>query len=616
MLRAARDARDAARRPLPVYQSAVAYEPQSRGLKRAAEDHTLHTACTKRQRTDAHSVSYRGRGGAPDVATMRGAGIIRSMMEYHQMLVDSDTSPTPAQVMMQSSVLRALAPIIFAADWKVHGRAIKEYMGIQPGRDLPIWVFQCPRRFGKTLSSAQIAAMILMSFEGITMCVISTGQRIAEAFVGEVQTVLNNLVSRGTGRRCKIACAATGISVTFTDEKGVEYTNELISRPAVVDTIRGTTAQFFFADEANFMDIDIFFKVIFPLLRVMGTVLLCVSSPNSSSTGPSATLWNAKFRDGTSVVNRIDVTVVCPKCKERGVSDCPHNQSVVPPWHNQGVNEMIEALYKTAQGAYRQEILGLTDGESIDAFKPEMFDPLVDPLRRSVFPPCIRVVMFSFDPSGGSKLSDDAGAAVYLDEATGKFVVSRLVLLSGSSSARRTRNGPQHCYLGKHQHHKRVELQVPRCGRQDRVKVSRRHLSQVSHRCTPRVRAEPVGNAGVVHDCPPHERKHGHGSGPGHHDALLVHAVSKAVHELAVCFRNHLGPVRQRHLARVQVRKAQTWPSAQYVKYVWDGIRWLLTRGRGPRAHRHWVSTTAMPKVRTLTIKKVWRAALWREGAS
>ena len=410
------------RRP-PVYHPARASERPCVGLKRAASGLSLSTAPTKRLRLAAQE-SADAFGGGPDVAMMRGAAIVRRMTEFHQTLVRSNTSPTPAQVLMQSNVLRALTPLMFAADWAVHKNAIKEYMHVTPESDRSIHVFECPRRFGKTLSSAQIAAMVLLSFEGIRMCVISTGDRVAKYFIGEVATVLRQLTAAGMGRKGKIEYSQTHIDITFTDERGVSYKNTLISVPAVVDTVRGTTAQFFFADEANFMDMDIFFKVIFPLVQVSGTILLCASSPNSSTVGPSATLWNAKMPNGELCVHKICITLVCEACKKRGITTCPHNQHVLPPWHNAGIRTVIKRLYESAGDAYRQEILGDGSADSVDAFIPSTFEHLSNPARAVPFPSCIQVILVSFDPSGGSKFSNDSGAAVYLDDETGNFVVS------------------------------------------------------------------------------------------------------------------------------------------------------------------------------------------------
>jgi hypothetical protein len=573
-------------RRLPEYEPARRDTEVSSGLKRVAAGHAIRTAPTKRMRVSAEQEMDEMGCGA-DVGLMRGSTIVGRMSDFHRVLVESTMSPTPTQVTMQASVLRALAPLMYAGDWAVHKKAIKEHMRVTPESDRSVHVLECPRRFGKTLSSAQIAAMVLLSFEGIRMCVISTGDRVAGYFIQEVTNVLRQLSASGLGRPCKIEYTQKGIDVVFTDERGIKYRNTLLSVPAVVDSIRGITVQFWFADEANFMDPEIFYKIIFPLLKVGGTVLLCVSSPNSSSYGPSATLWNARMPNGELCVHRMNISLICEECNKRGMKDCPHNTHVVPQWHDAGVKGVIERLYANANGAYRQEIQGQMDAESIDAFDPVTFEHMAKPDHSAKWPSHIDVILVGFDPSGGGKLSNDAAAAVYLDNQTGKFIVS-LILREAWA---------QYFHLCDHPHGIRVEFHVSRCTRYD---IQLKPLGKIPHgakRQTGRVRVEPLPHTVAKDDGPPHDHDHDGAGRPGHHHVLLDRAVAEPPQHVRERVRNRLAFFGERQLCQVLVCQVQRRSTSQNIEWVrwWRGL--LTSRALVSHVRRPSRCMTVRPKV-------------------
>lgn len=170
------------------------------------------------------------------------------------------------------------------------------------------------------------------------------------------------------------------------------------------------------------MDKDVFFRVVMPLLTVVGTALICISTPLKKANFYSE-LCISKHPDGTPVFNVMQITLKCDKCdlmnKRRGVTAkraCKHVLSRLPPWKDGEKQEMIELIFEQAgrSGDHDRENRGLITDDGDTAFDQRWVDSFV---ARELYPKKTvpRFIITTCDPNGGGYSSDTSLVSAYYE---------------------------------------------------------------------------------------------------------------------------------------------------------------------------------------------------------
>ena len=114
-------------------------------------------------------------------------------------------------------------------------------------------------------------------------------------------------------------------------------------------------------DEAAFMDPELFFNVILPIMEIAVTALIMISTLVS--------IWNylcdlmkITFAGSKETVfNVLQQTLVCDRCMEKGrATSCIHKRHELPPFKNAGKATIVQLIYgRRRLELYKREALGI-----------------------------------------------------------------------------------------------------------------------------------------------------------------------------------------------------------------------------------------------------------------
>lgn len=172
-----------------------------------------------------------------------------------------------------------------------------------------------------------------------------------------------------------------------------------------------------------YMNSDLFYKIIAPLMEVRQTVLIGISTLVNSWNFFSR-LMTLKYKDGSTVFNVVAMRMVCDRCISLGDEEnCEHNLHLLPPWKSVEKHEMARLIYGDDIQALKRESLGLVDGNAGGLFNAMAIKDLLDAERYDLSKMANkpRFVFVSCDPNGGGP-NHMAMVAMIYDE-LGKLVV-------------------------------------------------------------------------------------------------------------------------------------------------------------------------------------------------
>lgn len=177
-------------------------------------------------------------------------------------------------------------------------------------------------------------------------------------------------------------------------------------------------------EEAAFMDPLVFQKVIVPLLGVLHTAVLAISTPEDDSNYYSI-LLSQKGEDGKPLFKTLPVGLACEECQKEGKeADCPHNKDQLPPWKSDALQKLQKQLLPPE--IYATEALGLITTKKRYAFNKKHIEETFSLPPLTVMD-AVGVVYVMIDPSGnGSGKSHLAITAFTIDEKR-NYVVSERV---------------------------------------------------------------------------------------------------------------------------------------------------------------------------------------------
>lgn len=160
-----------------------------------------------------------------------------------------------------------------------------------------------------------------------------------------------------------------------------------------------------YCDEMAYMNPQLFYKIIVPLLEVARTVLIAISTLVDVWNFFSV-LLNLVDAEGEKVFLVYAQRLVCDRCMKRvDPEKCKHNYHVIPPWKSEAKLDMAKLIYGNDIVALKRESLGIVDGASGGIFDARTIKAMLERPRvdyHEFLPRTPAYVFISSDPSGGS----------------------------------------------------------------------------------------------------------------------------------------------------------------------------------------------------------------------
>jgi hypothetical protein len=176
----------------------------------------------------------------------------------------------------------------------------------------------------------------------------------------------------------------------------------------VILGLRGVSATGIILEEAAFMNEQLFYRVVVPLMSVNNTAVIAISSPDDEFNYFSK-LMTLKRDAKTNIplFFTVQITQACEACQKLS-KRCPHNEALLPPWRSSNRQKLTEQIMRSKPALFEREMLGLMkSGDSLFVFDPVLVDAFCNrpPYRFSLLP---SIVWVAIDPSGGGSLSNYA----------------------------------------------------------------------------------------------------------------------------------------------------------------------------------------------------------------
>lgn len=145
--------------------------------------------------------------------------------------------------------------------------------------------------------------------------------------------------------------------------------------------------------------------IIEPVLRVDGTVLLGITTPNEDADNYYNTMMDAKRKDGTPMFHKVIIGLACDACVEKGIGkDCPHKRSRPPPWKSSRRNMDFNNLQTGDAALSARENLGVLAYNAQNVFSLHTVNMFAQSPRLSLKLEA-GVVFCGMDPAGGGSAS-------------------------------------------------------------------------------------------------------------------------------------------------------------------------------------------------------------------
>ena len=195
-------------------------------------------------------------------------------------------------------------------------------------------------------------------------------------------------------------------------------------------TTRGTGADAILIDEAAYIDPNLFYKVIVPILSMKNTALVALSSPEGGGNYFS-TLLELTKPDGSlffQVVDCFRICTACLKLERVKAIECKHIADT-PHWLSGPKIAELKTLYKSNPEDALREFGGI----SVSNHKPALNKDDVNRLfAGATFVPqsAPTLIFTTCDPNGGGPSQMSLASAYFMPD--GRLVVSGHVFLLGN----------------------------------------------------------------------------------------------------------------------------------------------------------------------------------------
>lgn len=172
-----------------------------------------------------------------------------------------------------------------------------------------------------------------------------------------------------------------------------------------------------YCDECAYMALSVFYKVVLPILEVLYTVLIMISTLVDAWNFFSRILETAmqQMREGRPQIVAFQQKLICDRCmaQKEGDTNCTHCDDDVPPWKRGATRDLVRIIMGDGQeDVFKRESMGVVAGAlntvwHIDSVRPLLTNPWYD-RSEEVGPQHLYV---AFDPNGGG-LSHSAITAI------------------------------------------------------------------------------------------------------------------------------------------------------------------------------------------------------------
>jgi hypothetical protein len=264
------------------------------------------------------------------------------------------------QIKFHDCFTRASLRIIYGNDYdRCEKRLLHEFDSREFRTEVMIVT---PRRFGKTFSVAQYCAAFTASVLGKEVAIFSTGRRASKKILDLVIRFMQPIL-RPTQR---IVTRNQEEVHVIDDETGKR--NKVCSYPSKVQTLKGSGGDLIVCEEAAYMDSQVFYEVVVPLLGLRDTALIAISTILDPSNFYTK-LIDMRDPDGKALFDVQKFELVCAKCKASSTPwECTHMTDTLPPWLSGEKHHKIRNFLPPE--LIGRETMGITMSDANKAFSP------------------------------------------------------------------------------------------------------------------------------------------------------------------------------------------------------------------------------------------------------
>lgn len=283
------------------------------------------------------------------------------------------------QIKFHDCFVRACLRIIYGVDYERCEQQLKNEFDVDEFRTEVMIV--TPRRFGKTFSVAQYCAAFATSVLGKEVAIFSTGRRASKKILDLVERFLKPIL-RPTQK-----IEMRNVEEIHIRDSETGLLNKVCSYPSKVQTLKGSGGDLIVCEEAAYMDQQVFYEVVVPLLGLRDTALIAISTILDPSNFYTK-LVDMKDKAGNSLFDVQRFELVCEACKKTSTPwKCTHMTDTLPPWLSEDKHAKIRNFLPPE--LIGRETMGITMSDSSKAFEPTLVESFVKAspakLPRSVF---------------------------------------------------------------------------------------------------------------------------------------------------------------------------------------------------------------------------------------
>ena len=346
---------------------------------------------------DAHEAEL----GNIDVTTLRGYQTWKGMFKT---MSDTGLICVSYQEEFRRKIMNAMLPLIYSeyGEWDMFQNAIRAYHSVPEIK--PILAMSCARQMGKSTVVAAILCAMAVNCRGLNILVLSLNKRAAlnlkgmwEKCMAQVNT--DNRVGHGFIRTMNTEVATTSRSLG----SSVDDVCTFKFVPSTASGSRGQQVHFAVVDEAAFVREEIFLALLLPLIAVAGCVCVCISTPPTFDNFFTQLLTKRDSQSGELIADVLRIETICPECRKKRATTCPHVDSFLPPWQSDlSRRRLVSELFGGHNNDRDRETSGIVVMDARTAFEPVWIDALISPRAHYTFGTVKPdAIMIAIDPSGG-----------------------------------------------------------------------------------------------------------------------------------------------------------------------------------------------------------------------
>lgn len=214
------------------------------------------------------------------------------------------------------------------------------------------------RRFGKSKVMSLFAALLILVAPSVRVTIFSVGLSASAALLADTKLYLE---AWGVKKDTLIICNTKHIQMRF----GPGDVRNIHSRAGGIAHNKGTGGGVIILEELAQIPMAFYYEVILPLLTVMWTVILAITTPKGEDNEHTREFLRQKDSN-EKIYNIVEYTLVCDACKKAGIAvECQHNTHNLPPWKSELAQRQLKILMADVPKWYEQEGLGVA-GEYTD----------------------------------------------------------------------------------------------------------------------------------------------------------------------------------------------------------------------------------------------------------